>query len=62
VGCKVKLPDINVDIAIASENVAVISEFKATSVSAFEGDVSRTVGGVLSRADSGVEEAIPTGP
>jgi hypothetical protein len=62
VGCSVRVADVKVEIAIASEKVAVINEFNATSVSAFDGDVSRIVGGVVSRADSGVEEASPGEP
>jgi hypothetical protein len=62
VGSKVRAADVKVETAIASENVAVTNEFNATSVSAFDGDVSRIVGGVVSRADSGVEEASPGEP
>lgn len=59
VGCNVRLADVSVETAIASENVTVINEFNATSVSAFDGEVSRIVGGVVSRADSGEDEASP---
>lgn len=59
VGCKVSVADVKVEMAMTSENVAVTNEFNATSVSAFDGDVSRMVGGVVSRAESGVDEASP---
>jgi hypothetical protein len=46
----VKLPVVNVEIVIASENLADTDELAATPVAAFAGDVERTVGGVVSKA------------
>ena len=49
-GAKVKLSVLIEELIIASEKVADTEEFGATPVSAFDGDVSETVGGVVSEA------------
>jgi hypothetical protein len=47
-GLSVKLALFSVDVVIASENIADTAVFNPTAVSAFVGDVSDTVGGVVS--------------
>ena len=50
VGLSVKLEVFNVELVIASENVAEIEEFDATPRARFCGVVDVTVGGVVSGA------------
>ena len=48
---RVKLAVFSVELVIASEKVAETEEFSATAVAAFAGDVSDTVGGVVSEVE-----------
>lgn len=49
---RVKLAALTVELVTASEKVADMAEFKATPVAPFDGDVSDTIGGVLSCTDA----------
>jgi hypothetical protein len=54
-GRSVKLALFSVELIIASENVAEMVVFSPTPVSEFSGDVSDTVGGVVSGTDGSAE-------
>jgi hypothetical protein len=56
-GRSVKLALFSVELIIASENVAEMVVFSPTPVSEFSGDVSDTVGGVVSGVEGRVEAA-----
>ena len=63
--CLQKLAALSVEFVIASEKVADTEEFSAAPVAAFAGDVSDTVGGVVSEAMvvvvSGAAEVVISG-
>ena len=54
VRARVKLVALSEELLMASEKVTDIDELSATPVAAFEGDVSETVGGVVSGVGSAV--------
>jgi len=56
-GLSVKLAVFSVDLIIASENVAEMVVFSPTPVSEFSGDVSETIGGVVSGINGRAETA-----
>jgi hypothetical protein len=57
-GLRVKLAAVSVEFVIDSEKVAETEAFGATPVAAFDGDVSDTVGGVVSGAEGTVGPAM----